>query len=236
MQAPNGNPTTPEEIRDHWAAITSMGDSQSFSNGQEIMTHLMGVLSEDEKNSKTGRKTGASASGAGHQGKPDVAACRGFKFPDHNVEYNAKDAILYALGIGATTKNANELRFIYENDSDFCVLPTFGVVPSFGANAYMISGEVPGLQVDLSKVPGKFFHNFYFVKIRKKFQIKFFQLLHGEQYLEVFKPFPTDGKLRSSARIADVLDKGSGALVLTDGKEKNSMMIFAFCFIHKPFG
>lgn len=155
MHGADGNPTTPEEIRDHWPAITSMENSESFSNGQEIMTHLMGVLSEDKKsNSKKNPNSGGGGAG-GHQGKPDVAACRGFKFPDHSMEYNAKDAILYALGIGATTKNPNELRFIYENDSDFSVLPSFAVVPTFGANAFMVSGEVPGLHVDLSKVPGQ---------------------------------------------------------------------------------
>ena len=44
------------------------------------------------------------------------------------------------------------------------------------------------------------------------------QILHGEQYIEVFKPLPTSGTLTSKARIADVLDKGSGALILTDGR------------------
>jgi len=41
--------------------------------------------------------------------------------------------------------------------------------------------------------------------------------LHGEQYIESFAALPTEGKLRSVARIVDVLDKGSGALIITDG-------------------
>lgn len=43
------------------------------------------------------------------------------------------------------------------------------------------------------------------------------QILHGEQYMELYKPFPDSGKLTSHARIADILDKGVGALILTEG-------------------
>ena len=35
--------------------------------------------------------------------------------------------------------------------------------------------------------------------------------------MELHKPFPSSGKLTSRAKIADVLDKGSGALILTEG-------------------
>lgn len=39
-------------------------------------------------------------------------------------------------------------------------------------------------------------------------------LLHGEQYLEVRKyPIPTSGKLLSYARLLEVVDKGSAAIV-----------------------
>ncbi len=49
LKTANGEATTPEEIRDHWTAINSMNDAQTFSNGQEIMTHLMGVLGKEKK-------------------------------------------------------------------------------------------------------------------------------------------------------------------------------------------
>uniref|UniRef100_A0A8C6UQ16 Hydroxysteroid (17-beta) dehydrogenase 4 n=1 Tax=Neogobius melanostomus TaxID=47308 RepID=A0A8C6UQ16_9GOBI len=44
----------------------------------------------------------------------------------------------------------------------------------------------------------------------------FGQVLHGEQYLELYKPLPTSGTLTSHTTIADVLDKGSGAVILLD--------------------
>lgn len=41
-----------------------------------------------------------------------------------------------------------------------------------------------------------------------------FRVLHGEQYIEVYQPLSAEGKLKSEARVVDILDKGSGALIL----------------------
>jgi (3R)-3-hydroxyacyl-CoA dehydrogenase / 3a,7a,12a-trihydroxy-5b-cholest-24-enoyl-CoA hydratase / enoyl-CoA hydratase 2 len=40
-------------------------------------------------------------------------------------------------------------------------------------------------------------------------------VLHGEQYLELLRPLPTDAKLTTRGSIVDVLDKKSGAVVVT---------------------
>lgn len=45
-----------------------------------------------------------------------------------SFEYTDRDVILYNLGIGA---HKDELPFVYENDSKFCAIPSFGVIPSF---------------------------------------------------------------------------------------------------------
>jgi len=68
------------------------------------------------------------------------------------------------------------------------VLPTFAVVPSF--NAMRIGDLLP--DVDYTK------------------------LLHGEEYIEFYRPFPSVGKVTSQGRIADIIDKGSGASVLVN--------------------
>jgi acyl dehydratase len=52
----------------------------------------------------------------------------GKELPASTYEYNDRDVILYALGVGATTE---ELEFVYEKNLK--VLPTFAVIPAFPA-------------------------------------------------------------------------------------------------------
>lgn len=43
------------------------------------------------------------------------------------------------------------------------------------------------------------------------------QILHGEQYLEVFQALPTDGILTTRGKVIDIMDKTSGAVVVSQG-------------------
>ncbi|KAF6124783.1 hydroxysteroid 17-beta dehydrogenase 4 [Phyllostomus discolor] len=99
---------------------------------------------------------------------------------------------MYALGVGASIKEPKDFKFIYEGNPDFSCLPTFGVI--IAQKSIMDGGltKIPGLSVNLAKV------------------------LHGEQYLELYKPLPRAGKLKCEAVVADILDKGSGLVILVD--------------------
>ena len=97
--------------------------------------------------------------------------------------WSAKDALLYALGVGAGTQ---ELQFTTENTGGMPqrVLPTFAVVIGGGGTPIDQAGSFnPALMV------------------------------HGEQGFELFDEIPPDGAVRSTGRIAGIWDKGSAAVL-----------------------
>ncbi|KAI8075158.1 hypothetical protein BC940DRAFT_287595 [Gongronella butleri] len=121
-------------------------------------------------------------------------------FEDEQFTYTERDVIIYNFGAGCKRK---DLPFIFENHADFAPLPTFGVVPAFGSINQVNYGE--------------FLPNFNPM-----------MLLHGEQFLEIKKPIPTEGTLVSTPRVVEVLDKGKGATVVVGvtTKDENGEVIF----------
>ncbi|KXN74639.1 peroxisomal hydratase-dehydrogenase-epimerase-like protein, partial [Conidiobolus coronatus NRRL 28638] len=103
--------------------------------------------------------------------------------------YTKKDTILYNIGLGATR---NELNYVYENDDSLLPLPTFPVIHALGA----------ATEVDFSEAIPEF---------------NPMMLLHGEQYVEIFKPLPAEGTLSAKGNIIEVLDKGKSAVVVVGG-------------------
>lgn len=98
------------------------------------------------------------------------------------------------MGIGA---KRTELPFVYENDDNFQVIPTFGVIPPFSAQApFDMSDIVPNFSMNM--------------------------LLHGEQYLEIRSfPIPTEATLVSYPKLVEVNDKGKAAAIVTGSITKD---------------
>ncbi|TRY64831.1 hypothetical protein DNTS_004422 [Danionella cerebrum] len=175
---------TPECVRDTWTEICDFTDAGKPASIQESLQTLVEVLSKVEED----RGIAANPTSAMASSNPSAAVGR--SLPELTFSYTHMECILYALGVGMSTKHPEHLKFLYEGNQDFSCLPSFGVIPA--QSALVGLGSIPGLDIDFTK------------------------LLHGEQYLELFRPLPTSGTLTSRATVADVLDKGSGMVILLD--------------------
>jgi multifunctional beta-oxidation protein len=111
--------------------------------------------------------------------------------------YTDRDSILYNLSLGA---KRTDLPLVYENDDNFHVLPTIGVIPPYFVKegAYKMTDILPNFD------PRK--------------------LVHGEQYFEVRqRPVPTAGDLTTTSTLLEVVDKGNAALVRRAATTKDAL-------------
>jgi acyl dehydratase len=102
--------------------------------------------------------------------------------------WTSKDALLYAVGVGAGLGDPrSELEFTTENSTGISqqVLPTYGVLIS---------------QAPASRGLGDFDRA---------------MLVHAEQSVELHRPLPVQGTVTATATVTGIYDKGSGALVAT---------------------
>ncbi|GAV56701.1 Cu-oxidase domain-containing protein/MaoC_dehydratas domain-containing protein/Cu-oxidase_2 domain-containing protein/Cu-oxidase_3 domain-containing protein/zf-MaoC domain-containing protein, partial [Cephalotus follicularis] len=125
----------------------------------------------------------------------DPALILSHKFPQSKYTYTERDAAVYALGVGACARDAvdaDELKYVYHEDGQqfIQVLPTFASLFSLGN---LLSG-LPGLQFDPRL------------------------LLHGQQYIELYKPFPSSASLRNEVSLAGLHDKGKAAILEIETK------------------
>ena len=63
----------------------------------------------------------------------------------------------------------------YEGSENFAALTSFGVVPAYEGLTRLISGKVPGLEIDLSKESLQYVPNFgiFATELSKNEQLKF---------------------------------------------------------------
>lgn len=103
--------------------------------------------------------------------------------------WTSKDALLYALGVGAGLGDPlRELEFTTENSADVeqKVLPTFGVLIAQSAGRRRWGDFNPAM------------------------------LVHAEQGFTLHHPLPVEGTVRTISKVTGIYDKGSGALVTAE--------------------
>ena len=111
---------TPELVRDNWAKITDWTGAKERKVGQSISL-VMDKLEEAKTPALAETKEGTTME----------ERIKQHNLPATSFTYDAKDVILYALGVGATVQeDMSHLKFLYEASDDFSTLPTFGVIPA----------------------------------------------------------------------------------------------------------
>jgi acyl dehydratase len=113
--------------------------------------------------------------------------------PSEPVEktWDAKDVMLYALGLGAGAEDPlQELEFTTENTAgvELKVLPTYAVLAAQARTGRRMGDFDPA------------------------------RLVHAEQAFELHAPLPVEGRVRVTSTVTGMYDKGKGALVVTEGK------------------
>jgi acyl dehydratase len=116
----------------------------------------------------------------------DYQHLKGYPVPKIEQAYDARDVILYALGVGLgfDPMDERQLRFVYEED--LAVMPTMATV--LGYPGFWLSR--PDTGVDATRV------------------------VHGEQGLVLHRPLARDGAVVGTTRVAEIVDKGPGKAAL----------------------
>eukprot|EP01123_Difflugia_compressa_P007033 TRINITY_DN1949_c0_g1_i2.p1 TRINITY_DN1949_c0_g1~~TRINITY_DN1949_c0_g1_i2.p1 ORF type:complete len:273 (-),score=57.54 TRINITY_DN1949_c0_g1_i2:198-1016(-) len=112
------------------------------------------------------------------------------------VSYNTRDLILYAIGIGC-----DELKYVYENDSEFTSFPTYPIVLNFKGTANSVVGFPSDAMLATGHLPP-----LSGTRV----------ILDGERYLEVITPLPAEGDFTLKSTLVGISKRGQGALVETE--------------------
>lgn len=183
---------TPEMVLKAWKDIINFNDGRA-DHPEDSQDGLKSIMNNMQNRSNKSVAKPADQINSGVLDKIEQA--KTLKPEGTVYSYNEKDIILYNLSIGA---KRTELPLTYENSDTFQALPTFGVVPFFGA----------ATPFDWSDILPNFSP---------------MMLLHGEQYLEIRKqPIPTEAKLVNYPKLVEVIDKGNAAIVVVGTTTKDA--------------
>ncbi|NUS73395.1 MAG: 3-alpha,7-alpha,12-alpha-trihydroxy-5-beta-cholest-24-enoyl-CoA hydratase [Corynebacteriales bacterium] len=120
----------------------------------------------------------------------------GVQLSPGEFRWSTDDVVRYHLAIGAGARDdTRELRYVYQPDR---VLPTFGMTAPAAlgiAAPSLYAAESPEI-----RQPGV--------------ELALTALVHARQEIVVHQPLPVDGIATSHARIVDIYDKGSAAILV----------------------
>ena len=183
---------TPEAVLKEWKDIVNFDDGRA-DHPEDSQDGLKSIMNNMQN--KRGGSSRKPAGDANPEILDNIEKAKKMQAEGTEFLYDDKDVILYNLSIGA---KRTELPLVYENSDSFQALPTFGVVPFFGASApFSMDDILPNFSPMM--------------------------LLHGEQYLEIRKfPFPTNARLVSYPKLIEVVDKGNAAIMVSGTTTKDA--------------
>ncbi|XP_031407309.1 enoyl-CoA hydratase 2, peroxisomal isoform X2 [Punica granatum] len=188
-------------IRSHQMTITIQCPQESSQKIQSNRTLLSSPTPSSPSSSFSNgsihpRQISAEAEAAMEDSsRVDPQLLLSHKFPEGTYTYTERDVALYALGVGACAHDAvdaDELKYVHhESGLRFIqVLPTFAALFSLGA--VPLDKDIPGLRFDPRL------------------------LLHGQQYIELYRPLPSRATLKNKASVVGLHDKGKAAVLETE--------------------
>lgn len=167
----------PEVLRDNWQKVTNFTKGKMIyptSTEQASMAILQAVQKAEMENMSKGANNNSTTTDN----------------DKNEFNYTFKDSILYNLGLGATS---DELKYTYEKDSNFQVLPTFAVIPCMNCFTKLNMDEL--------------LDNFNFA-----------MLLHGEQYFKLHDGnLSTSGNVVTEVKPLQIIDKNGKAAIMVGG-------------------
>lgn len=114
---PVDSPLTPEAVRASWGAIINFDDSRA-DHPESPQDGLKKVMQNMQN-----RKAGPGMHVVNRKFLDNIEKAKEARAQGTLFEVNDKEVILYNLGIGA---KKTDLKWVFEGDENFEVLPTFG--------------------------------------------------------------------------------------------------------------
>lgn len=180
---------SPEFIESRLPDITDFSSgTENPSTTTESSMAILNAVSGDDKNDRDDVEAVEAEVAAAYDDNDFNPA----EMADPEFTWNDRDVLLYNIAVGARRK---ELKYVFENDIDFQVIPTFCHLPTFNS----VKSQAT------------------FAVLLRNFNPML--LLHGEHYLKINKfPIPIEATVTTLYHPLAVTQKGSNTIVVQGSK------------------